>query len=164
MNGGCAVSDRGRAAVYAAEDAAFGGTDLDAQLTSGRLVALARTVTAGEWWQACGAPTVEVVPARASAASSTASSTATPGHVVVRVAGAQHTASTVAHELAHALAGVANGHDARFRAAHVDVVAVLGGVELAADLRRAYAVFGVPAGERSWPAPVRARGDGFVWC
>ena len=72
------------------------------------------------------------------------------------------TPGTLTHELAHALAGVAAGHDERFRAAHVDVVAFLAGAGAADDLARAYAAAGLTVGDRRWPSPVRGVGDGFA--
>jgi hypothetical protein len=80
----------------------------------------------------------------------------------VRLAAGQRTSGTLTHELAHALAGVAAGHDATFRAAHVDVVALVAGSEVSTDLARAYAAAGLAVGERRWPAPVRATGNGFA--
>ncbi|MET0459257.1 MAG: hypothetical protein ABW195_08415 [Ilumatobacteraceae bacterium] len=155
------TADQGREAVYAAEEAAFGGTDADHVVALPALQALAASVVAGDWWGSCGGPSVEVVGARADAASSSARTARGPG-VVVRLAPPQWTVATVSHELAHALAGVDHGHDERFRAAHVDVVAVLAGAEAAAVLGRSYGAHGVPPGHRSWPSPERGRGDGFV--
>jgi hypothetical protein len=157
----CAASDLGREAVYAAEEAALGGTDFDAPRPFADLVELAAGVVAGSWWQACGGPRLELVAARAGAVSSSAR-TGTRHGVLVRLASGQLTAATVAHELAHALTGVASGHDKRFRAVHVDVVALLGGRSLADDLQRCYADHGVAPGARAWPPPHRAVGSGFV--
>jgi hypothetical protein len=155
------MTDRGRAGTYAAEEAAFGGTDLDTPLPPARLDELIATVTAGEWWQACGVPAVTAVAARADAVSSSAASRGAGG-VAVRIARGQRTVATVAHELAHALAGVDHGHDATFRAAEVDIVAMLAGAATANDLHGALAAHGVPAGQRSWPPPFRATGHGFA--
>ena len=107
--------DAGRAAVYAAEDVAFGGTELDVPRPIDELVALADRLTAGEWWAAVGAPVVTVAASRAGACSSTARSGHRPGapDVAVHLAAGQHTVATLAHELAHALAGIGHGHDAR---------------------------------------------------
>jgi hypothetical protein len=82
--------------------------------------------------------------------------------VLIRLAPPQWTVGTVTHELGHALAGVPHGHDARFRAAHIDVVAMIAGRAMASILGRAYTVHDVPPGDRSWPPPERARGHGFV--
>jgi len=153
--------DEGRTAAYAAEDAAFGGTPLDDELPFGDLVAVARGVTTGAWWRAAGGPEVEERPARAGTTSSSARGRG-PGAVEVRLAAGQLTTTTVAHELAHALAGVAHGHDATFRRAHVDVCALLAGQGAGEALATAYAQLGAPAGDRTWPSPVRVIGDGFV--
>ena len=155
------TADHGREAVYAAEEAAFGGTDLDRTVALDDLVLMAAGVVAGDWWASCGAPPVEVVGGRADASSSSARAGVGTG-VLIRLAPTQRTAATVAHELGHALAGVGHGHDGRFRAAHVDVVAMLAGGALATILARAYAAHDVPPGDRSWPPPERARGPGFV--
>jgi hypothetical protein len=157
----CAAPDVGREAVYAAEESTFGGTDVDQPLALARLVARAAEVVDGTWWQSCGAPVVDVGIARADAVSSSARPSSR-GDVVVRLACGQLTTTTLAHELAHALAGVAHGHDERFRAAHVDVVAVLTGGVLADVLRRTYLEHGVPPGARAWPPPHRLSGPGFL--
>ncbi len=156
--------DVGRAATYAAEDDAFGGTDLDVETSLARLAAVAGTVTAGEWWRSCRAPVVTVRASPAGAVSSSARTAQLDGGdgVVIRLAVGQRTLATLTHELAHALAGVARGHDERFRAAHVDLVAMVAGAGRAAELVDAYVVAAIPAGDRSWPSPVRVRGDGFA--
>jgi hypothetical protein len=103
------------------------------------------------------------VAARRGAASSSARAAPwSSGPVEIRLADGQRTTATLAHELAHALAGVEAGHDATFRAAHVDVCALLAGGRAAAMLAAAYEVAGVAAGTRRWPTPVRVIGDGFV--
>lgn len=158
-----APSDDGRTAVYAAEDTAFGGTDAEDDRPLEDLAAAAAVLTAGEWWHAAGGPDVRVVAARQGAASSTARAAPIPRAVVdVHLADGQHTLATLAHELAHALAGVARGHDAVFRAAHVDLSALLVSRTAAVALAHAYREIGVPAASRSWPSPVRVTGDGFV--
>ena len=81
---------------------------------------------------------------------------------VIRLAAGQHDDVTVAHELAHLLAGIAHGHDERFRAAHVDVVALLAGDRAASMLAEAYTSFGLAAGRRAWPPPVHGSGPTFV--
>jgi hypothetical protein len=82
--------------------------------------------------------------------------------VEIRLTDDQLTTATVAHELAHALAGVDHGHDESFRAAYVDVVAVLAGTGPATALAEAFAAMGIAGGARRWPPPHRAAGDGFV--
>ena len=146
-------------AVYAAEDAAFGGTDFDDELDSRRLDDLVGGITNGEWWRSCRVADVELRRARSDSTTSSARSSDN-GCVVIRLA--TTSSSTVSHELAHALAGVRCGHEATFRAAHVDVVTVLAGSVVAARLRQAYEDHGVPVGPRRWPPPIRLRGPGFV--
>jgi hypothetical protein len=155
------TADRGREAVYAAEEAALGGTDLDRTVSFRDVQGLTAGVVAGAWWASCDAPTVSVVGARSDASSSSASSDGRTG-VLIRLAPSQCTASTVAHELAHALAGIGHGHDGCFRAAHVDVVALLGGKQLSTMLAQSYRDHGVPPGDRAWPPPERGRGRDFV--
>jgi hypothetical protein len=147
------------AAVYAAEEAAFGGTDLDDELDDRRLTEMLVTITGGAWWQSCGVPEVHVRRARADADTSSARGPG-GGRVVIRLA--RTSPSTVSHELAHALAGLDCGHSGTFRAAHVDIVTVLAGTVAADHLARAYDAHGVPIGERRWERPVRLRGPGFV--
>jgi hypothetical protein len=154
------MGDAGREAVYAAEDRAFGGTDLDEPEHLHHLRAIAATLTATDWWPSAGGPAVAIEAARDDAGSSSARGGG--GRVVVRLAASQRTRATLGHELAHALAGVDHGHDATFRAAHVDVVAMIAGAGAAAALVAAYAEVGVPPARRRWPPPVRAAGDGFV--
>ncbi len=160
---GCRA-DRGREAVYAAEEAAVGGTDLDDRRSLADLRRVAAEVVDGVWWRSCRGPAVAVGGARADALSSRAvqGRGRVPGPVEVRLAELQQTSATLAHELAHALVGVERGHDERFRAAHVDVLAVLAGAGPAGALASSYARLGVAPGRRRWPSPVRAEGPGFV--
>lgn len=160
MSGG--LPDAGRTAVYEAEDAVFGGTFLDETRPLAELVREAAEVTTGEWWHSAGGPAVRVVAARRSATSSSARTRPDGGSVEVRLAGSQQDLATLAHELAHALAGIEHGHDATFRAALVDVCALVADGGASGALERAYRSLGVPAGRRRWPPPVRATGAGFV--
>ncbi len=125
--------DRGTAAVSAAEEMAFGGTDLDDLL--GREVAERRIaqLTAGPWWRSCGPTVIASAPRGGMRSSRTWDR---PGHVGIQLSDEQLNLATVAHELAHALAGIEHGHDATFRAAFVDVVAVLAGAASASMLAR----------------------------
>lgn len=149
--------------MLAAEEAAFGGTGADAPLPWSELVTRGRAMTAGPWWAAAMGPVVELRATRAHARTSSAIDSTASGDVMIRISAEQRTVATLAHELAHALAGVASGHGERFRAAHVDVVTALAGDQLAAHLHAAYHGFGLVVGERSWPAPTVASGAGFVW-
>jgi hypothetical protein len=145
--------------VSAAEEMAFGGTDLDVPIDRGVAEQRIADITAGSWWRSCGPPVTVSTP-RAGIRSSTARDDA--GRVGIQLSDEQLTLSTVAHELAHALAGTGHGHDATFRAAYVDVVAVLAGAVSAEALNEAFAAMGVSTAERRWPRPHRAVGDGFV--
>jgi hypothetical protein len=152
--------DRGREAVYAAEETAFGGTDLEDPRPLGELRARAAAVVDGDWWTRAGGQSIDLVAARADARSSTARGRGR--EAVIHLATAQRDTATMAHELAHVLAGIDRGHDELFRAAHVDVVAVLSGSGASASLARAYRAFGLDVGPRTWPPPVRGVGDSFV--
>ena len=142
-------ADVGREAVYAAEIAAFEGTSHEVIADFDVLVALASTITGAGWWP--HGP-IEIRRARRDAGSS---STRQRGSEVpvVRLAAPQMTAATLAHELAHVLAGLAAGHGPVFRRAHVDLVGVALGADEAEWLLDAYAAMGLAPGERTWPAP-----------
>jgi hypothetical protein len=155
--------DTDRAAVYAAEIAAFDGTDLEEQLGYQAIERRLREVLEGEWWPGgC----VEVRPARSDAQSSSARCThdGEAPSTTIRLAAPQATLATAAHELAHALAGVAAGHGTAFRRAHLDVIAVLTNIDLTdrrgdlhvGQLTDAYMAAGLTIGDRSWPAPVHS--------
>ncbi|MEL6891423.1 MAG: hypothetical protein AAFP84_07500 [Actinomycetota bacterium] len=152
--------DRQRSEVYAAEFAAFDGTDLEDVQPLDEALALVVAVTTGEWWPG---PEVRAIAMRSDAESSCAR--AVGDAVEVRIATPQATWATVAHELAHALAGVANGHGPMFRRALLDVIEVvtngcIGGPtgprrgRLHVDqLRATFAAADLAVSERSWPAP-----------
>lgn len=151
--------DHGRDAVAAVEDAAFGGTVHDEAIDRRALEQALEGVVDGPWWRSCG-PRVEVVVPRRGARSSSARECGSG--VEVRLTDEQLTIATLVHELAHALAGIDAGHGPWFRAAHVDITAVVGGTAIAAALRLAYRDFDLDVAARTWPAPFRALGDGFV--
>lgn len=149
--------DAGRAEVYAAEAAAFDGTDLESVRPFAEVASVISVVVGGAWWH--GIP-VRVVAARRDASSSSASC-GEGETTVIRLAAEQTTIATAAHELAHALAGPAAGHSAVFLAAYLDVVAVITNLDsrdrrhhLHVDqLRKAFDVAGLSVGRRQWPAP-----------
>lgn len=154
-----ALRDDSRAAVYAAEAVAFEGTDLERVVALEACAAVADQVTATDWWPG---PAVEVRAARSDARSSSAAATgARRGSVIVRLAATQCTVATVAHELAHALAGIEHRHDAIFRRAYLDVVLVA--TNLSSQGRRrslhqeqlteAFAGLSLDSGSRTWPVP-----------
>lgn len=148
--------DRDRAAVYAAEEAAFAGTDLESPVPLGDLVALSSAITLGEWWPG---PEIEVRPARSDASSST--TRCLGDAATIRIAAEQATVATLAHELGHALAGAERGHDDVFRAAYLDaVVAVTNAAstdrrhEMHVDqLAAAFTSAGLAVGGRRWSPP-----------
>jgi hypothetical protein len=146
--------------VYAAELAAFDGTDLEDVIDFSLLVERMQTITTGEWWPG---PVVDVIVARADAVSSSTrcAMSAVGGRTTIRLAAAQITTATAAHELAHALAGPEVGHGAVFRTAYLDVVAVITNIDTT-DRRRqlhveqlatAFAEVGLSTGDRRWPPP-----------
>lgn len=156
-----ACPDRGQVAVAAVEEATFGGTDADVPIAREALHGRIADVVNGPWWRSGGPPVTLSTPRR-STRSSTARTHATVGvDVEIRLAEGQLTTATVAHELAHALAGIAAGHGERFRAAHIDVVALLCGASMSETLASSYSAFGLPVGDRGWPAPWRADGESF---
>lgn len=151
------MRDCGRAEVYAAEAAAFDGTDLELVRSFGEVASVIAAVVEGPWWP--GSP-VHVVAARRDAVSSSAREQPDVG-TVIRLAAAQTTIATAAHELAHALAGPRAGHSPVFLAAYLDVVAVVTNLDsrdrrhrLHVDqLRDAFVAAGLAAGARTWPPP-----------
>lgn len=144
------MADRGREEVYAAELAAYDGTDLEAVVGFDELVALTERLTAASWW-----PRGPVVLRRARRDASSSSTRRSPSRddLVVRLADPQRTRATLVHELAHVLAGVEAGHGPVFRRAHVDLAVAAFGTERGGWLADAYAASGLAVGERSWPAP-----------
>ena len=150
--------DLERTAVYAAELAAFDGTDLETVRGLDRVVAVVDNLVAGEWWPG---PPVSLRAARSDARSSSARCSDGTADVTIRLAANQATLATVAHEVAHALAGPAAGHDGLFRAAYLDVVAVMTNLDSTdrrgllhvEQLREAFAAADLAVGQRRWPAP-----------
>ena len=118
------------------------------------------SIAAGPWWTG---PAVTVRRARAGTASSVAAgSVGRPGAPIeIRLADGQCTVATGAHELAHALAGVEHGHDAVFRRAYLDVVAMgtnldpldRRGTTHVDQLAEAFESAGMALAERRWPPP-----------
>lgn len=151
-----ADADDGRAAVYAAEIAAFEGTSYESITAFETLEAIVADVVRAAWWPR-GA--VEVRRARSDAGSSSARQR---GHdtPVIRLAAPQLTPATVVHELAHVLASVGAGHGPSFRRAHVDLVGHLFGDHEAGWLLDAYATMGLDPGPRAWPQPPLRPGRG----
>ena len=159
-------ADCGRSEVYAAEAAAFDGTDLEAELPFDVVAQAIESVVLGEWWPG---PPVEARPARRDAASSSARGVE-GGLAVIRLAAGQTTMATAAHELAHALAGPTVGHSPRFLVAYLDVVAVITNLDsrdrrhhLHVDqLRASFDASRLAVGERGWPAPPPSTGSAIA--
>jgi hypothetical protein len=147
-------TDDGRAAVYAAEIAAFEGTSFEALTPFDALVAMANDITESSWWPH---GQIAVVRARAGAGSSSARQRG-GGRPVVRLASPQMTPATLVHEFAHVLAGVSHGHGPAFRRAHVDLAGFLFGDTEAQWLLDAYAAMQLAPGGRMWQQPPVRRG------
>ncbi len=158
--------DLGRAEVYAAEAAAFDGTDLESIRPFSEIEALIESVVGGEWWPG---PSVTVRQARSDAASSSAQGRG-GADTVIRLAPPQMTIATAAHELAHALAGPDAGHSPVFIAAYLDLVCVITNVDSrdrrlrihVDQLAEAFSAAGLRAGERRWPAPPESTGSAIA--
>jgi hypothetical protein len=146
--------------VYAAELAAFDGTDLEVVIGVPELCRRVDVVLTGEWWPG---PPVTVVAARRDAESSSTRcrADAAASGVTIRVAAGQATLATAAHELGHALAGPGHGHGPLFRSAYLDVIAVLTNLDptdrrhrLHVDqLADGFADSGLTVAARTWPPP-----------
>lgn len=160
------MRDCGRAEVYAAEAAAFDGTDLELVRSFDEVSSVIAAVVEGTWWPGTQ---VRVVAARRDAASSSARERA-DASTVIRLAAEQTTIATAAHELAHALAGPGAGHSPVFLAAYLDVVAVVTNLDsrdrrhrLHVDqLRDAFVAAGLAVGARAWPPPPEASGTAIA--
>lgn len=153
------TADLGRAAVYAAEIAAFEGTSYESITPFHELLGLGRLITAAPWWPH---GEIEIVPARSDASSSWTRQRA-GGPPVVRLAAPQMTPATLVHELAHVLAGVGSGHGELFRRAHVDLAGYAFGDQPATWLVDAYRAMELDRGERTWsPPPIRREAGGPV--
>lgn len=163
------MSDRDHAAVYAAELAAFDGTDLEQTRPFEFIDALIRRVVEGDWWPG---GSVTVRKARVDASSSTTRcAVGDDGRsATISLSTPQLTVATAAHELGHALAGAARGHDGVYRRAYLDVVRVMTNLD-STDRRRdlhvdqltaGFAAAGLAVGGRSWPAPPAETGSAFA--
>jgi hypothetical protein len=150
------TADDGRAAVYAAEIAAFEGTSYETLAPFEELLALARTITTAAWWPRGD---VAVLRARADASSSSARQNGSQ-RPTVRLATPQMTPATVVHELAHVLSGVGSGHGPAFRRAHVDLAGYAFGDAEAVWLLDAYSAMQLAPGTRTWPPPPVRDGAG----
>jgi hypothetical protein len=148
------ASDQQRAAVYAAEIAAFEGTTFEQVTTLDELARLAQRLCGAEWWPL---GQVAVVASRSDAFSSSTRQRGSEAPVV-RLAAPQLTPATLVHELGHVLAGVGVGHGSLFRRAYADLAAAAFGVEPASWLIDQFHMHGLDVGVRSWTAPVALGG------
>lgn len=155
------MSDVDRSAVYAAELAAFDGTDLESPVAFDVLAAVVEAVVTGEWWPG---PAVSVRAARRDAGSSSTrcfGEDRSARRSEIRLASGQLTIATGAHELAHALAGSEAGHGPIFRIAYLDVVAVITNLDSrdrrhdlhSRQLSTAFTAARLVLGSRQWPPP-----------
>lgn len=163
------MSDPDHTALYAAEVAAFDGTDLEELRPFEDIEGALRSIVGGSWWPG---GRVSVERARVDAASS-ATRCSVDGQGVkatIRLSALQMTVATAAHELAHALAGASCGHDDVYRRAYLDVVRVITNLD-STDRRRdvhvtqladAFAAARLHVGERRWPAPPDSTGGAFA--
>jgi hypothetical protein len=139
--------DRGRAEVYAAELAAYEGTELESVVGFDELAALADRVMSEAWWPGGR------VPVRRARSDARSSATRHASRAVIHLAAPQMTPATLVHELAHVLAGVGAGHGALFRRAHVDLATFAFRSDRGRWLAEAYAGAGLSLGTRRWPQP-----------
>jgi len=159
--------DSDRTAVYAAEQAAFDGTDLESMRPFDAVVATIGAVTSGAWWPG---PGVLVTSTRRDSRSSSARRLVDDSAIEIRLSREQMTVATAAHELAHALAGPAAGHGAVYRVAYLDVVAVMTNIDLVdrrhhlhvEQLAEAFRNAGLSVGERRWPPPPESTGTAIA--
>ncbi len=155
-----------RAQVYAAERAAFGGTLHERRRPFHDLEQMVQGLVDDPWWPG---PAIVLRRARSDArrssavhrAGGTARLAGSGATIEIRIAVGQHDEATLCHELAHVLAGVASGHDGRFRAAHVDLARTLLGETARSWLADAYERHGLALGDRDWPAPPRPSTPGL---
>ncbi len=163
------MSDPDHTAVYAAELAAFDGTDLEAVRAFEFIAGVLRLVVDGPWWPG-GVVSVERSRADASASVTRCTVDSDGERAAIRLSQPQMTVATAAHELAHALAGSGRGHDAVYRRAYLDLIRVITNLDTTdrrhdihvSQLAEAFAAAGLKVGEREWPAPPDAIGSAIA--
>jgi len=152
------VIDHERAAVYAAELAAFDGTDLESVIALDDVDAAVSAVVTGPWWTG---PHVVLRRARSDARSSSTRCGPAGDPATITIAADQTTIATAAHELAHVLAGPVAGHNGSFRAAYLDVIAAITNRDSVGrrmdihirQLATAFSDAGLSVGPRGWHPP-----------
>ncbi|HET8930432.1 MAG TPA: hypothetical protein VFN21_07235 [Acidimicrobiales bacterium] len=160
--------DAMRSAVYAVEHSVFAETLFSDPVGAAGMLDLAGLVADSGWWQRNGT-TFEIAPTRREAQHSSA--TAEPaggGPAQIRISVHQEDAATLAHELAHLLAGSHGAtppHGPTFIAAELDVVSLVCGTIAARRMSRAFSEAGIAASARTWepPDPLEDRGLFGCW-
>jgi hypothetical protein len=158
-----AERDRDRQRVYDAEDAAFVDTTYAERLGASGCRWLLERMVATPWWASCARPAPVL---RAARADSTRSTTVVgAGRAEVRIGPGMDQAHVLSHEAAHLLAGSDATHGPVFRAAHLDVAAVVLGRHGADRLSERYTRFGLRVHGRRWPPPPECGEGGLlaVW-
>lgn len=134
--------DRGRQAVYDAEDAVFTGSVFDTVLTFPDAAEFGSVVCTSSWWQRHVAATPSFTVARADAHTSRAFGTRE-----VRLAPIGCRPHVVVHELAHVaattLTGIRHGHDRIFRGIEIEVCRVVFGADVADRLSSRFGSVGL---------------------
>jgi len=146
-----ASRDGDRQRVYDAEDAAFLDTSYADRLGERGCRWLLERLVATPWWAAAGGGTPVLRAARADSTRSTAVTSA--GRAELRIGPGMDHVSVLSHEAAHLLATPGAGHGPVFRAAHLDVAAVVLGRHGAGRLAERYARAGLAVAARGWPDP-----------
>lgn len=164
------MTDRGRQAVYDAEDAAFVDTVWHERLSFDDATSFARHVCAQRWWADHVAVIPEVVATRADAQRSYAWG-ATSVHLSPGGCRAHIVLHELAHVATHATCGAGHGHGPAFRGVHVALADRVLGVGAGRALHDRYraarltidpaagwpSVDGLPAWAAWWAAHTRAR-------
>lgn len=161
------MRDVGRSKVYLAEDAVFDETLYSETLGMSGVASLADHLFSDEWWVSNIDRYPEIVPTRREANRSHAD--IDRQRIALGLGG--ETAATLGHEAAHIAQAVLYagkdiaGHGMEFRAAMVDVTALLCGPIVAERLVRSYRAHGLEIGTRHRdPPPVRhERGVYALW-
>lgn len=146
-----ASRDADRQRVYDAEDAAFLDTTYAERLGERGCRWLLDRLVATPWWAACGRSTPVLRAARADSSRST--TVLGEGRSEVRIGPGMDQAHVLSHEAGHLLAAPDATHGPRFRAAHLDVAAVVLGRHGADRLFERYTRSGLRLEARGWPPP-----------
>lgn len=149
--------DTDRQRVYDAEDAAFLDTAYAERLGERGCRWLVERFVATPWWAATGGPVPRLRAARADSARSTTVLRADGAEL--RIGPGMDQAHVLSHELAHLLATPDAGHGPQYRAAHLDVAAVLLGRHGADRLAERLTRWALDVPARQWPPPPD-HGDG----